>query len=521
MRVLSIKSGHDGALAGIDADRGQLLFSYEAEKDSFPKNAAATAETFMNAGLWFDHLPDVLALSGYARTGLDYSPSVGAGYLGISPNSQIVGKKTFFGRTVDYYSSTHERAHIWASYALSPLAQGQPCLVLVWDDVLGDFYHVEADLSIRHLGHVMDSPSHKFAFLHTLADPDSASRTGTGRGGDFGRMMAAAAAGDPLAEDAEAIALIARILERPGTAGRLDKSEFRDSPFYNAGTHTPRFQDLAARFSLALFMRFHDFARDHLAEGLPLLIAGEGGLNCDWNTRWRDCGLFPLVFVPPSAGDAGCAIGTAVDAMRHFTGRAKLGWSVYAGQPFHDDAASLQCAGAPELNLPAVARALADGKVIGWARGNCEIGPRALGNRSILAAPFDPRLRARLNRIKGRPDDAPVAPACLAEDAVLHFGWTGESPHMLYFQQVTDSRLQAITHVNGSARVQTVSRADNPMLYDLLAEFKRISGVGVLCNTSLNFRGAGFINRTSDLYHFAREFELDGFLAGIRYYDLT
>jgi predicted NodU family carbamoyl transferase len=92
---------------------------------------------------------------------------------------------------------------------------------------------------------------------------------------------------------------------------------------------------------------------------------------------------------------------------------------------------------------------------------------------------------------------------------------------MLFFQQVTDSRLQAITHVNGSARVQTVSRSDNPMLYDLPAEFKRIIGVGVLCNTSLNFKDAGFLNRNSDLYHFARGFGLYGFMAGIRHYDLA
>lgn len=522
MRVLAIKSGQDGALAGVDARRGQLLFSYEAEKDSFPKNAAATADTFVTAGSWFDDLPDVLALTGQARTMLDYSPWIGAGHLGIGAGSQIVGTKTFFGRTVDFYSSTHERAHVWASYALSPLPQGQPCYALVWDDVLGDFYRVNEDLTLRHLGRVTGSPAHKFAFLHALADPEAGARTDTGRGGDFGRMMAAAAAGDALAPDAEGEALIARILDRPPGAGRLNKAEFRDSSLCNAGTDSRRFRDLAARLSAGLFSRFLDFAGRHLDEGLALLISGECGLNCDWNTKWRDCGLFAQVFVPPAAGDAGCAIGTAVDAMRHFTGRAKLDWTVYAGQPFQDDVGALPCA--PELDLPRVARALADSKVIGWARGNCEIGPRALGNRSILAAPFDPQSRARLNRIKGRPEDAPVAPVCLAEDAGLHFRGTAEaggSPHMLYVHQVTDKRLQAITHVNGSARVQTVSRADNPMLYDLLVEFKRVSGVGVLCNTSLNFKGAGFINRTSDLYHFAREFGLDGFLAGIRYYDLA
>jgi predicted NodU family carbamoyl transferase len=140
MRSLPIKSGHDGAMAGVDASRGQLLFSYGAEKDSFPRNAATTAKTFPNAGLWFDDLPDLLALSGYAKTGLDCSPTIGAGYMGIGPQPQVIGKKSFFGRTADYCSSTHERAHIWASYALPPFAQGQPRHVLVWDDVLGDFY---------------------------------------------------------------------------------------------------------------------------------------------------------------------------------------------------------------------------------------------------------------------------------------------------------------------------------------------------------------------------------------------
>ena len=521
MKVLSIKSGESSALAGINADLGQLLFSYEAEKDSFPKSAAMTAESLMNAGLWFDHLPDVLALSGYDKTVLDYAPSVGAGYRGVGPASQVVGKKTFFGRTVDFYSSTHERAHIWTSYALSPLAQRQPCYVLVWDDVLGDFHYIDYKLDIHHIGHVMDGPAHRFAFLFALAEPSDSPRSSTGRGGDFGRVMAAAAGGDPLAKDPEAIALIARLIGPACTPGKLVKSRFRDSPFYSTGTTSRRFCDLAARLSAELFSEFHTFASRHLGRDLPLLIAGECGLNCYWNSGWRDCGLFPQVFVPPCTGDAGCAIGTGVDAMRHFTGRAKLDWKVYSGQPFHDDACTLAGAVGPELDLCRVAGDLANGKVIGWARGNCEIGPRALGNRSILAAPFDRQLRARVNRMKGRPEDAPVAPVCIAEDLPLHFRPPSESPHMLYFHQVSDSRLQAITSVNGSARVQTVSRGDNPVLYDLLAEFKKLTGVGVLCNTSLNFPGAGFINRTSDLYHFAREFGLDAFLAGIRYYDLS
>ena len=98
-----------------------------------------------------------------------------------------------------------------------------------------------------------------------------------------------------------------------------------------------------------------------------------------------------------------------------------------------------------------------------------------------------------------------MAPICLAEDVGAHFEWTGESPYMLHFQKVIDARLGAVTHVDGSARVQTVSPADDPLLHRLLLAFKRKYGVGVLCNTSLNFKGRGFINRMSDLLRFSAE----------------
>jgi hydroxymethyl cephem carbamoyltransferase len=167
-----------------------------------------------------------------------------------------------------------------------------------------------------------------------------------------------------------------------------------------------------------------------------------------------------------------------------------------------------------------VAIALNSGKVIGWAQGCCEIGPRALGNRSILAAPFSNEMRDRLNLIKGRTGVAPIAPVCLEEDVSMHFECSRPSPHMLYLHRAMDPRLKAITHVDNSARLQTVSRDQNAMIYGLLKEFKEISGVGVLCNTSLNFKGAGFINKTSDLYHYARSTGLDGFVAGITFYQL-
>lgn len=511
MKILSVKSGKGGALAAIDAARRELLFSYEAEKDSFPKNTSATADTFIEGAEWFEDLPDVLALSGTAKTGLEYASAAGAGYFGTGPEAVMIRKKGFFGRKLDFFSSTHERAHIWSAYAMSPFAQGQPCYVLVWDDVLGDFYEVDESLFIRHLGRVMDQPCNRLISAYGLADPVRATATAP-RGGDFGRMLSAASLGRISGDDSEADRLVEHVLMPEGV------SIPADTPFRGIGTGSQRFRDMAALLSDRIFAAFERFARARLTAGHPLLIAGEGALNADWTARWRQTGLFADVFVPPTAGDVGCAIGTAVDAMRHFTGAAKLDWSVYAGQPFHDDAATVPGLHGEEIDPDRIATALQAGEVIGWASGNCEIGPRALGNRSIFAAPFDPAMRDRLNLMKNRDLHCPISPVCLEEDAALHFDGCLPSPYMVYRHRVTDQRLGAVTLSDGTARVQTVSRAQHPLLHELLTAFKRRSGIGVLCNTSLNFAGAGFINKTSDLHYFATAAGLDGFVAGIRFY---
>ncbi|MGW5237010.1 carbamoyltransferase C-terminal domain-containing protein, partial [Streptomyces nodosus] len=274
-------------------------------------------------------------------------------------------------------------------------------------------------------------------------------------------------------------------------------------------------KDLAAKHSRAIFDRFLAVAERELTEGLPLLIAGGCGLNCDWNQQWRDCGLFPEVFVPPCPNDSGSAIGTAVDAQRHFTGRAKITWDVYSGPDFVHDRTAEQIAEnftEEPLDQTRVAELLARGRILAWVQGRCEIGPRALGNRSLLAAPFEGRTHDRLNRIKQRETYRPIAPVCLEEDVSEHFHWTGPSPHMLYFQKVRNPRLRAVTHVDGTARAQTVNSAQNARLHRLLRAFKQVTGAGVLCNTSLNLPGRGFINRTTDLISHVLDRGIDGFV---------
>ena len=140
--------------------------------------------------------------------------------------------------------------------------------------------------------------------------------------------------------------------------------------------------------------------------------------------------------------------------------------------------------------------------------------------RSILAAPFQDSTRVRLNEIKQREQFRPIAPVCLEEEAARWFGCDYASPYMLYTHRVRTDALAAVTHVNGTARIQTVSVATNRKLYELLSAFKARTGYGVLCNTSLNFKGRGFINKIDDLSAYVAEHKMDGFVVEEKAYFL-
>ena len=241
-----------------------------------------------------------------------------------------------------------------------------------------------------------------------------------------------------------------------------------------------------------------------------------------WGTQWRtarrwasiDCESIPRKrrTCTRLANDSGSAIGTGIDAQIHFTGNPTIEWSVYSGLDFITTGAfDFAQYDVYETNDRLTADLLANDLIIGWVNGRYEIGPRALGNRSILAAPFLDSTRVRLNEIKQREQFRPIAPVCLEEDAAKWFGCIQASPYMLFTYYVNTDALAAVTHVNGTARIQTVSSATNRPLYDLLVEFKARTGYGVLCNTSLNFSGRGFINTIGDLSQYVVRHNLDGF----------
>jgi hydroxymethyl cephem carbamoyltransferase len=226
------------------------------------------------------------------------------------------------------------------------------------------------------------------------------------------------------------------------------------------------------------------------------------------------------VFVPPCTDDSGSAIGTAIDALHYVTGDPYIDWDVYSGREFEwDIEPDPSTWRRRQVDEHEIARAILDGKIFAWVQDRWEIGPRALGNRSILAEPFAESTRARLNEIKLREGYRPVAPCCRVEDLGLVFNEDFEDPYMLYFRTTKSDRYAAVTHVDGSARCQTVSRESNEALHRLLTAVAEHTGAGVLCNTSLNFKGRGFINRMCDLVRYCEERGLDAMVVGDAWFE--
>jgi carbamoyltransferase len=232
-----------------------------------------------------------------------------------------------------------------------------------------------------------------------------------------------------------------------------------------------------------------------------LCMAGGVALNCVANGRIKREGPFKRLFVQPAAGDSGGALGAAAIAYKRRTNGAAKSLTLnhaYLGPAFtSDEVASLvestgikaQDFRGREVELiEAVAQRLAAGKIIGWFQGRMEFGPRALGARSILADPRGDQTQERINSIiKQRESFRPFAPAVLEDRAAAHFDLDHASRYMLETCQVTSPiRLPAITHVDGSARVQTVNEETNPRFALLLRAFERLTGCPILLNTSFN-----------------------------------
>jgi len=517
VNILSYNPGHDGALAYLRD--GRLVFSIEAEKNSNYRYSPVSSHDVFNVLGEIEERPDVICTGGWwpREAQLLGSPSQ-VGYRGVAESEIIVDQRRLLGRTIRYFSSSHERSHLLCAFGMSGLPKGTPCYALVWEGAIGAFYEIDPELNITLISDVMNEPGNRYTSIYGLADPTFPKNAPFSRFSDAGKLMALASFSTRSTASAEEERLIAFLLSSPHVQLSLYDS-LENSQYYNVGTDDAEFRNFAGIFSDRIFDTFYRFARANMRKRQPLIIAGGCGLNCDWNTKWKETCLFSEVFVPPVANDSGSAIGTAIDAQFRFTGSPKIEWDVYSGLAFRADGSfDPRRYDIKDTDHNDIADMLANDLILGWVSGRYEIGPRALGNRSILAAPFRDSTRVRLNEIKQREQFRPIAPVCLRDDAERWFGCDHESPFMLFTHHATTDALAAVTHVNGTARIQTVSSTTNKNLHDLLVAFKARTGYGVLCNTSLNFNGRGFINNIDDLDAYAVQHGLDGFVVEGRAY---
>jgi carbamoyltransferase len=272
----------------------------------------------------------------------------------------------------------------------------------------------------------------------------------------------------------------------------------------------------------------------HRRASSPVLCFGGGcALNTLANSRILETTPFEQVFVFPAAGDNGLSVGAAYYGAHVDQGQPRAepapGWrgrAVYTGRRYaaeEVDAALARTsvvASRPSDLAQETACALAAGETVAVCRDGAEIGPRALGNRSMLALPSSARMRDHINlNIKQRESFRPLAPVVPAEHVATYFEGVEESPYMLLVARVAErfrSRLAAVTHVDGTARVQTVRAEDNPFLHRVLELIGETTGVPVLVNTSLNLRGQPIVETPGDAIDLFVRCPLDALVLGDR-----
>ena len=285
-----------------------------------------------------------------------------------------------------------------------------------------------------------------------------------------------------------------------------------------------------------------------------LVLAGGVALNCVANGKILRAGIFDDMWIQPAAGDAGGAVGAAYAVWhiqqgneRHVSGDGDAMEGSYLGPEFSDkqvrnalnryDAKAIHFDNFQDLAAEVAAK-LAAGNVVGWFQGRMEFGPRALGNRSILGDARNPEMQKKLNlKIKYREGFRPFAPSVLEEDVEQYFDLVGKSPYMLLVAPIREDKkiplpagysdkplydrlyflrsdLPSITHIDYSARIQSVSHKTNPRYWELIDEFKKLTGYGVIVNTSFNVRGEPVVCTPDDAYRCFMRTEMDFLVVG-------
>jgi len=396
----------------------------------------------------------------------------------------------------------HHVAHAASAGLAAPLRDGQgDCAVLVLDGRGEQASH----LAGRYRdGRLTPLAAQRLPHSLGLLYEELTAHLGFLRSSDEYKVMALASYGRPRFLD-EFRAAVTTTGDGGFLVGDIDfatmaKQRGADDPM------EPEHADLAASVQTRLEEVILELAGWlHEAAGGPRALAMAGGvaLNCVANARLAARGPFETVWVQPAAGDAGTALGAALHVSTVDGQSVEPMPGADLGRGYTNAELESVLRGArirysrPASIAAEAAEVLAANGVVAWYQGRSEYGPRALGHRSLLAHPGDAANTERLNEVKGREQFRPVAPMVLADRAGQLFEGVLPSPYMLFVHRVREGwrdRIPAVVHVDGTARIQTVDPATEPLVADLLTEFEARTGLPVVVNTSLNTAGRPMVD---------------------------
>lgn len=528
MLICGIKASHDGGVALIDD--GRLRFSVEMEKlDNAPRYSALgglervpeilaregvdpeEVDQFVVDGWWTNGVSDPNAVA-TALGGRSVELPVAPYHEGSGPNAVLERHAfeaySFNGAGHGYVSYSHVSNHVLGAYCSSPFAARQEnALVLVWDGgTVPRLYHVDIwARTIATVSALLPITGNSFADFSANFGPFKGRIDGLSEEelmrqhlAIAGKAMAYAALGTV---EESAYPVFDEVLADFSSITSENARQFGEKVASYRREVWPGLSDadLIATYQGYLgslvTKKLISVLRRRFPQERPNLVLGGGcALNIKWNSLIRSTGMFSEVFAPPFANDSGAAIGTAACEMFR-VGGAALDWDVYSGPalreaPLPDGWSGSAC---DEDRLAWLLHTEQEPVVV--LSGRAEIGPRALGNRSILASATSPAMKDRLNAIKNRAAYRPVAPICLAGRASGVFDPGQVDPFMLFEHRLRAGwvqRVPAVVHLDGTARLQTIEAGQNTATARILVAYERLTGIPVLCNTSANLDGCGF-----------------------------
>ncbi|VIO80566.1 nebramycin 5' synthase [Bradyrhizobium ivorense] len=529
MRICGIKLTHDGAIAIIEDDR--LLFCIEQEKignnprykaiDNLDAITAALADHGLRPGDvdrfvidgWFGEVESQFqVLSGVRPITLKGAPYVERHAKDLLVSNDSHGLM-LDGRSFRYSSYPHVVDHLTSAYCTSPFAkETQSSFCLVWDGVIFPRLYYMEPCGARFLECLFPMVVNVYVYAAYHFGQYKRPTSSALDLGLAGKLMAYIALGSV---SEEIIAVFEQLYQQRFASNtelaRHYRADINKWEVLQAAIHD-FFHASALRLRVEapedVLASFHAFIERLLIRTMAialqrhspklglrnLCIAGGCALNIKWNSALRASGLFDAIWVPPFPNDSGSAVGAACSAMAAHKGFVPLEWSVYSGPALQGSEVLPEWDAAP-CSVGELATILASNKPVIFLAGRAELGPRALGARSILAAATSPRMKDFLNDIKLREHFRPVAPICLEDRAPDIFSPGTPDPYMLFDHQTRPEwrdKIPAVMHLDGSARLQTISRTSQHKVAELLVAYERLTGIPLLCNTSANYHGCGF-----------------------------